>query len=210
MRSRRFAAPAPALPLLALLALLAASGCEDNRVPETYPSGSTPAPVPKVDAKAAAAAKVPAAPPVEMPNIPPSDTAPAPGVGGENSGTAHLTLSGDHPVDLDTRVSCDLYAVHGFTLSFTDPKGPQVDVRIGEIPGTGTFTGAVLVRGAEQGTLRESTGTAQVQVTAMPTAKPRHGSVLSGQLSGSFAGSAGKGTVTARFDRCFFRGGPTP
>ena len=205
MRSRRFASPALAL---LLLFALAAGGCEDNRVPETYPSGSTPAPVPKVDAKAAAGVEVPPAPPAEPPAVPPGAEKPAPGVGGENSGSGHLTLTGDYRLDAETRVSCDLYAEKGFALSFTDPKGPQVQVRIGELLGSGTFPGVVVVRGVQNGLLRESRGTAQVQVTATPTAQPGHGSFLSGQLSGTFAGDGGKGALSARFDHCFFRSGP--
>ena len=65
-RAPRLAAFAAALiPLFGLLLLLAAAGCEDNRVPERYASGSTPAPLPKVDPKVLAETRVPPPPPAE-------------------------------------------------------------------------------------------------------------------------------------------------
>jgi hypothetical protein len=65
---------------LLLLALLAAGGCgafDNERVPEDFPSGARPAPIPEVDPAAAKAeAELPPAPPTEPVVEPPAEQAP--------------------------------------------------------------------------------------------------------------------------------------
>lgn len=197
MRPRRSAFPALALLLLCLPAAL---GCENHGAPENHASGTTPAPVPKVDAKQAARVQVTA------------EQRANPWAGGEGTGSGHLTLTGDYRVAEDTAVRCERFTMFGdqiLNLNFIDPRStlevPRVQVDIVGPIGTGSVKGFVTVASTRQEGLVGSHGTAQVQLTVTPTAQPRQGSLLTGQLSGIFVGDAGEGNVTGRFD-CFLRG----
>src|SRR5260370_32836990 len=202
-----------ALPAALLMSsLLAAAGCgEDNqRVPEDFPSGARPAPLPAADL-AAGRAELPAPPPAE-PNVEPTPpaknpTAEARAAAGQSGQTpaGHLRLAGTYQADADAIVTCDVPAGRGLQLTFDSAKAPIVEVIVSDFLGTGHYVAAarVIARDTPH-SVHPSAGEAQIDIRVAEVDRPRVRSLLSGTFSGGYASQGGQGQVAGSFDRCVY------
>jgi hypothetical protein len=210
---RRLLGAAPAVLLLGGL-LAAAAGCgeDDQHVPEWYPSGARPAPVPKVDA-AALRAELPPPPPAEI------DVEPAPpsekGAGSPRGGagqssmaaSGHLRLSGGYQADATAAVACEILAGRGLTLTFDAAGAPLVELLVGELPATGDYTGEIKVIARDSArTVRASAGGARVHLDIATVERPRLKSLIGGSFSGTYAGPGVQGEVAGSFQGCAYFG----
>jgi hypothetical protein len=197
-----------------LMSGLLAAGCgEDNqRVPEDYPSGARPAPLPAADL-AAGRTELPPPPPAE-PTVEPTPPAKNPAAearaAARESGqtpAGHLRLAGTYQADADAVVTCDLRAGRGLQLTFDSARAPIVEVIVSDFLGTGHYVAAarVLARGAPHG-VRPSAGEAQIDIRVAEVDRPRVRSLLSGTFGGAYAGQGVQGQVAGSFDRCLYAG----
>jgi hypothetical protein len=225
--ARTLAPPALALrttrPLLLLLLsalLLSSSACriEDNSFPEDMPSGAKPATVPKIPLSAKLAHALereePSTAQTEGAGAGPHAAA-VPSAqhrgreGGEAGSTAHMTLTGTLPGDLDTDVWCELQPQNGFVFGFDAPGPLEIELRIADFLGSGSYPAAVVVsRSPHPGgeNARHSSGTAQIAVSLATRRQGDVTTLISGRFDGSFEGEAGSGTLSGRFDRCIYQG----
>jgi hypothetical protein len=203
---------APAVLLVG--SLLAAAGCgEDNqRVPEDFPSGARPAPLPTADL-AAGRAELPSPPPAE-PSVeltPPAKNpaAEARETAGEPGQTpaGHLRIAGTYQADADAIVTCDVRAGRGLQLTFDSAKAPIVEVIVSDFLGAGHYVAAtsVLARDAPHG-VRLAAGEAQIDIRVSEVDRPRVRSLLSGSFSGDYASKGVQGQAAGTFDRCLYAG----
>jgi hypothetical protein len=204
---------APAVLLVG--SLLAAAGCGDDnqRVPEDFPSGARPAPLPPGADLAAGRAELPAPPPAE-PSVeltPPAKNpaAEARETAGEPGQTpaGHLRIAGTYQADTDAIVTCDVRAGRGLQLTFDSAKAPIVEVIISDFLGDGHYVAAtsVLARDAPHG-VRLAAGEAQIDVRVSEVDRPHVRSLLSGSFSGDYASKGVKGQAAGTFDRCLYAG----
>jgi hypothetical protein len=194
--------------------LLAAAGCgEDNqRVPEGFPSGARPAPLPASDL-AAGRAELPPPPPAE-PNVEltpqaKNPTAEARETAGEPGQTpaGHLRIAGTYQADADAIVTCDIRTGRGLQLTFDSAKAPIVEVIVSDFLGAGHYVAEtrVLARDTPH-SVHPSGGEGQVDVRISEVDRPHVRSLLSGSFSGAYASQGVQGQVTGTFDRCLYAG----
>lgn len=218
LRRRQIAVTRPAVLLglaAPLLLCLLASGCgqDDQRVPESYPSGERPAPLAESDL-AAAKAQLSPPPPPELIVAPapagerstagarPASPEPGMGVGG------HLRLSGSYQVDADATVTCTLVSGRGLQLTLDTARAPIfVELAISDFLGAGTYVGTARVRARDTPhTLRPSAGEARIEIQVATIGQPFTRSLLSGTFTGAYAGPGIQGQVAGSFDRCEYPG----
>jgi hypothetical protein len=208
--------PAGLLSLLSALAIcLLAAGCgqDDQRVPESYPSGERPAPLSGSDL-AAAKAELPPAPPPEVivaPEPPGGHTAAGARSGSPERGmgrSGHLRLSGSYQVDADATVTCTLVSGRGLQLTLDTARAPIfVELTVSDFLGAGTYVGAARVRARDTpDTLRPSAGEARIEIQVASIGQPHVRSLLSGTFTGAYAGPGIQGQVAGNFDRCEYPG----
>jgi len=194
--------------------LLAAAGCgEDNqRVPEDFPSGARPAPLPAADL-AAGRAELPPPPPAE-PSV--ALTPPAKNPAAEARETAgepgqtpagHLRIAGTYQADADAIVTCDLRGGRGLQLTFDAAKAPIVEVIVSDFLGAGHYVAEtrVLARDTPH-SVHPSGGEGQVDVRVAEVDRPHVRSLLSGSFRGAYASQGVQGQVAGTFDRCLYAG----
>ena len=216
---RQTAGMTPAPLLLSLLSALAicllAAGCgqDDQRVPESYPSGERPAPLSKSDL-AAAKAELPPAPPPEVMVAPepPGEHAAAGARSGSPErgmgGAGHLRLSGSYQVDADAGVTCTVVAGRGLQLTLDTARAPIfVELSVSDFLGAGTYVAAARVRARDTpDTLRPSAGEARIEIQVTSIGQPHVRSLLSGTFTGAYGGPGIQGQVGGSFDRCDYPG----
>ena len=213
LRALRVLRVAPAVLLVG--SLMAAAGCgEDNqRVPEDYPSGARPAPLPPGAGQAAGRAELPAPPPAE-PSVAPTPpaknpTAEARETAGEPGQTAagHLQVVGTYQADADAIVTCDVRTGRGLQLTFDSAKAPIVEVIVSDFLGAGHYVAEtrVLARDTPH-SVHPSAGEGQVDVRIAEADRPHVRSLLSGSFRGAYASQGVQGQVTGTFDRCLYAG----
>jgi len=206
---------APAVLLVG--SLMAAAGCgEDNqRVPEDFPSGARPAPLPPGAGAdlAAGRAELPAPPPAE-PSVAPTPPAKNPAAearetAGEPGQTTagHLRLAGTYQADADAVVTCDVRAGRGLQLTFDSAQAPIVEVIVSDFLGAGHYVAEtrVLARDTPH-SVHPSAGEGQVDVRIAEADRPHVRSLLSGSFRGAYASQGVQGQVAGTFDRCLYAG----
>src|SRR5258708_5422239 len=155
-RRRQIAGKRPAVLLgiaapLVLCLLAAGCGQDDQRVPESYPSGERPAPLWGSDL-AAARAELPPPPPAELvvaptPAATKSDavsrpSSPEPGV----AAAGHLRIGGSYQVDADAAVTCTVVSAKGLKLTIDVAQAPVfVELMVSDFLGAGTYVGEARV-----------------------------------------------------------------
>jgi hypothetical protein len=194
--------------------LLAAAGCgEDNqRVPEGFPSGARPAPLPAADV-AAGRAELPPPPPAE-PNVELTPQAKNPAAEARETAAepgqtpaGHLRIAGTYQADADAIVTCDIRTGRGLQLTFDSAKAPIVEVIVSDFLGAGHYVAEtrVLARDTPH-SVHPSGGEGQVDVRISEVDRPHVRSLLSGSFSGAYASQGVQGQVTGTFDRCLYAG----
>ncbi len=209
---RRLLGAAPAALLLGCL-LAAGCGQDDQHVPEWYPSGARPAPVPKVDAAAERAKPAPP-PPGEIeaepqpPPARPGATAARGGAGATGQASSgHLRLGGSYQADTGAAVTCSVLAGRGLEITFDAVGVPFVEVLVADVPGTGDYIGEVKLRARDAPrTVRASAGGARVHLDIATIERPRLGSRLGGTFTGAWAGPGVKGEIAGSFEGCVYYG----
>jgi hypothetical protein len=209
---RRLLGAAPALLLLGSL-LAAGCGQDDQHVPEWYPSGARPAPVPKVE-PAAARAELPPPPPAEIeaeptpPALPSAAAALGSAGKSDQASSGHLSLSGSYQVDAGAAVACSVLAGRGLEITFDAAGAPfVVEVFVGDFLGTGDYAGEVKVRARDTPrTVRASAGGARVHLDVARIERPRLKSLLSGSVAGAYAGPGVQGNLAGTFEGCAYIG----
>jgi hypothetical protein len=209
-----FPCPPGAARLALLLFGLLAAGCgalDNQRVPEDFPSGARPAPVPKVDLAAAGADKVelPPPPPAEpgVEPAPPEKLAAVATRPGSEAAPGHLRLSGTYQADAGAVVTCTLLAGRGLRINLDSAAAPVVEVTVADFLGAGHYVAAVrlLTRGTAQAE-RPPAGEAQLDIQIAELDRPHVRSLLSGTFNGGYAGQGVQGQLAGTFDRCLYGG----
>jgi hypothetical protein len=208
---RRLLGVAPAVLLLGGL-LAAGCGQDDQHVPEWYPSGARPAPVPKVDL-AAERAELPTPPPAEIVVEPTPPAKPgaaaARGRAGESgqASKGHLRLGGSYQADADAAVTCSMLAGRGLEITFDAAGAPLVEVLVGDILGTGDYVGEVKLRARDTPrTVHASAGGTRVHLEFAPVERPRLRSLIGGNFTGVYGGPGVKGEIAGSFQGCAYYG----
>lgn len=200
---------APAVLLLSSLLVAAGCGDDNQRVPEDFPSGARPAPLPPGTDLAAARAELPAPPPAE-PSVeptPPEKNVAVAARPGSEAAPGHLRLAGTYQADADAVVTCVFLAGRGLQLTLDSPSAPIVEVTVSDFLGAGHYVAAtrVLARDPQHG-LSPSAGEAQIDIRVSEVDRPHVRSLLSGSFSGDYASQLGQGQVAGTFDRCLYGG----
>jgi hypothetical protein len=198
-----------------LMICLLAAGCgqDDQRVPESYPSGERPAPLSGSEL-AAARADLPPAPPPELivaPEPPakrseagtrPSSPEPGMAVGG------HVRMTGSLQADADAAVTCAFLIGSGLKLTLDVAQAPVVvELMVSDFLGAGTYVGEarVLARDTPH-TMRPSSGEARIEIQVATVAQPFTRNLLSGTFTGGYAAPGVQGQLSGTFDRCEYPG----
>jgi len=199
---------------LLLLALLAASCGQDNqRVPEDFPSGAKPAPIPAADL-AAGQAELPPAPPAEPAVEPPAEQAPPgnhaavearPGTG---AAPGRLRLSGTYQADAAAAVTCVFLAGRGLQLTIDSAPAPAVEVIVTDFLGAGHYVAEARLRTRGAAAAAHSpAGEVQLDIQVSEIDRPHVRGLLSGTFDGAYAGPSGiQGRLSGTFDRCLYGG----
>ncbi|HVT60612.1 MAG TPA: hypothetical protein VHR45_19720 [Thermoanaerobaculia bacterium] len=205
----------------AVLLLLPLAGCDIQvqKVDETVPSGSRPAPLPKIDRESlaraaatpmegeAAAGEAAAGPAAPTASAASTEAHPAAAGAEQERRTGHIRLAGAFNVDAPAVVTCGTFSSPGFLIRLDAPGAPHVELRLSDFVGAGQYTAEVVVQApGGASTVRESGGQVWADVDIRRVNQPRITTLVHGSFSGAFAGAAGEGTISGRFDPCAYDG----
>lgn len=122
-------------------------------------------------------------------------------------GSAQVALTGGQTAAPSYIPTCLVTPAEGVRISMApEGDGPSVEIRVVDFTASGKYRGTarVWLPGGE-GTPRESAGAVDVQLNSQPFAeKLQSGTLFSGSFSGVYAGGAGSGNLSGRFERCFY------
>ena len=210
----------PALPRrgAALLSLaLLAGGCGafvDQHVPEDFPSGARPAPVPEVHLAGADVnqAELPPAPPAEpaaeaAAEQPPGKAAAVATRLASGAAPGHLRLSGTYQADADAVVACAFLAGRGLQITLDSAAAPLVELDVSDFLGAGHYVAtAKLITREGARAMQLPAGEAQIDIQVSEIDRPHVRSLLSGTFKGAYAGQGVQGQLAGTFDRCLYGG----
>ncbi|HXU32181.1 MAG TPA: hypothetical protein VN851_16550 [Thermoanaerobaculia bacterium] len=137
---------------------------------------------------------------------PPMTSGPLPhAVGRGTSKDGHLVLTGNFTADKDAFVTCAAFPGNSFQISLAIGDSPTIVLVLENFHGAGDYDAESRLRADYFGEgIRQSRGKAKAKIEVAPPTGTETRSVISGSFTGTYNGEAGKGTISAKFDKCLY------
>jgi hypothetical protein len=121
------------------------------------------------------------------------------------SNEGHLVLTGDYKYDQAAFVTCAYFPNGTLQISLGLHDSPNVVLVLDKLHGSGDYDAESRLRATYTGQgERQSRGPAKAKIEITPPTEDDPRSGIAGSFEGTFAGEAGKGTITGTFENCFY------